>query len=132
MNTSTLIRHQNIKLGILYGVVSALSFALMSVFVKEIGQQLPTSMLIFFLKVWLMLICIGIFGRIYQVSATLSYVTAPVRLMSPLIFLTVVFGGFFDWLIWNNIPNTLTIIGASMTILGAMITVYFGQSEIKK
>ena len=38
---------QNIKLGVIYGTISALSTASMGVFVKMIGQTLPTSMLIF-------------------------------------------------------------------------------------
>ena len=41
-------RKECIKCGVLYGIISALSFAIMSVFVKLIGQDLPTSILIFF------------------------------------------------------------------------------------
>lgn len=82
------------------------------------------------LKIWLLLLGIGLFGTLYQLFATLSYITAPVRLMSPLVFLTVVFGGVFDWLIWGHVPSLLTIIGAVFVIVGAIITVYFGQREI--
>ena len=82
------------------------------------------------LKVWLLLGGIGMFGTLYQVFATLSYVTAPVRLMSPLIFLIVVFGGMFDWLLWSHLPTLLTLFGTVCVISGAIITVYFGQKEI--
>jgi drug/metabolite transporter (DMT)-like permease len=81
-------------------------------------------------KMWLFLFGIGIFGTAYQVFATLSYVKAPVRLMSPLVFLVVVFGGLFDWLLWDNVPTLLTIIGAILVITGALVTVYFGHKEI--
>lgn len=83
-------------------------------------------------RIWWLLLGIGIFGTLYQVFATLSYVVAPVRLMSPLIFLMVVFGGIFDWLIWSNVPTVMTILGATGVIIGAIITVYFGQKEIQK
>ncbi len=82
------------------------------------------------LQTWLLLLAIGIFGTLYQVFATLSYAKAPVRLMAPLTFLSVVFGGFFDWLIWGHAPTFLTIVGALLVIAGAMITIYFGQKEI--
>jgi len=82
------------------------------------------------LRIWLFLLGIGLFGTLYQLFATLSYVTAPVRLMSPLVFLMVVFGGVFDWLLWGNLPSLLTIVGAIFVVAGAIITVYFGQKEI--
>jgi drug/metabolite transporter (DMT)-like permease len=83
-------------------------------------------------QTWLMLLGIGLFGTAYQIFVTLSYVRAPVRLMSPLMFLIVIFGGVFDWLLWNHIPNVLTVIGAILIIVGAIITVFFGHREISQ
>lgn len=48
MKAIAIERPQSIKLGVLYGIISSFSFAMMSVFVKLIGKDLPTSMLIFF------------------------------------------------------------------------------------
>ncbi|ARG97880.1 DMT family transporter [Legionella micdadei] len=81
-------------------------------------------------EIWVFLLAVGVFGTLYQIFATLSYVTAPVRLMSPLVFLIVVFGGFFDWLIWSYVPNLFTLLGALLVIIGTVITVYFGHKEI--
>jgi len=75
---------------------------------------------------------IGVLGTLYQVFATLSYVVAPVRLMSPLLFLGVIFGGIFDWLWWNHAPDLITISGMGLVILGATLTVYFAQKEIQR
>ncbi|OGT40673.1 MAG: hypothetical protein A3E81_04120 [Gammaproteobacteria bacterium RIFCSPHIGHO2_12_FULL_36_30] len=83
-------------------------------------------------ETWFLLLGIGIFGTLYQVVATMAYVTAPVRLISPLIFLTVIFGGLFDWLIWGSTPSLLTYIGTLLVIIGAIITIYFGQQSIKQ
>jgi drug/metabolite transporter (DMT)-like permease len=82
------------------------------------------------LTIWFLLLGIGIFGTLYQLFATLSYVTAPVRLMSPLLFLTVIFGGIFDWIIWKNTPSMLIVAGAVLIILGSIITIYFGNKHI--
>lgn len=79
---------------------------------------------------WLFLLGIGIFGALNQVFSTLSYVTALARIVSPMMFLVVIFGSFFDWLLWNNIPNLLTILGGVFIIGGAIITIYFGQKKI--
>lgn len=81
-------------------------------------------------KIWLFLLGVGIFGTLHQIFSTVSYATAPVRLMSPLIFLMVFFGGIFDWLLWNKIPSWLAISGALCIILGILVTVYFGKNEI--
>ncbi len=88
--------------------------------------QTPTA------QIWWWLLGIGVFGTIYQVFATLAYVTAPVRLMSPLMFFIVIFGGLFDWVLWNHIPDTLTLIGAVVIIVGSLIAIYFGKNLVKK
>jgi drug/metabolite transporter (DMT)-like permease len=88
--------------------------------------QTPTA------QIWLWLLGIGVFGTIYQVFTTLAYVTAPVRLMSPLMFFIVIFGGLFDWLLWDYVPDALTISGAIAIIVGSMMTIYFGKNLVKK
>lgn len=81
---------------------------------------------------WLLILAIGISGLFYQVLATYSYLKAPVRLMSPLVFMQTVFGGMLDWIIWNNIPGISTIVGAVLVITGGVITVYFGMHLVKQ
>jgi len=80
---------------------------------------------------WILILAIGLTGLSYQVTATYAYLNAPVRLMSQLVFMQTVFGGIMDWIIWNNIPSTSTIVGALLVITGGVITVYFGQNLIK-
>ncbi|KTD26017.1 MULTISPECIES: DMT family transporter [Legionella] len=104
-----------------YFMISTLA----SGFVAALQWESPESS-----EIWLFLLAIGVFGTSYQIFATLSYATAPVRLMSPLVFLIVVFGGFFDWLIWDYVPNLFTLLGAILVIIGTIITVYFGHKEI--
>lgn len=105
-----------------YFLVSTIVSGVVAVF----QWQTPTT------QIWLWLLGIGVFGTIYQVFATLAYVTAPVRLMSPLMFFIVIFGGLFDWLLWHHIPDMLTIIGSVVIIVGSIITIYFGKNLVKK
>ncbi|MGI9534013.1 MAG: DMT family transporter [Thermodesulfobacteriota bacterium] len=81
---------------------------------------------------WILILGISLAGLCYQVTATYSYLKAPVRLMSQLVFMQTVFGGILDWIIWNHIPSTSTIVGALLVITGGAITVYFGMHLIKK
>ena len=81
---------------------------------------------------WILIAGISISGLCYQVAATYSYLKAPVRLMSQLVFMQTVFGGILDWIIWKNIPNTSTMIGALLVITGGAITIYFGMNLIQK
>ena len=81
---------------------------------------------------WILIVGISLSGLCYQVAVTYSYLKAPVRLMSQLVFMQTVFGGILDWIIWKNIPDTSTIIGALLVITGGVITIYFGMNLIQK
>lgn len=102
-------------------------YFLMSTIVSGVAAvwqwQTPTA------PIWLLLIGVGIFGTLYQVFATLAYVTAPVRLISPLMFFMVIFGGLLDWLFWDRTPNAITLIGAVVIIGGSIMTIYFGKKS---
>ena len=84
------------------------------------------------LEQWLLIFGMSICGFFYQVLASYSYLKAPVRLMSPLVFMQTVFGGILDWIIWNNIPGISTVVGVVLVITGGVITVYFGMHLVKQ
>jgi drug/metabolite transporter (DMT)-like permease len=83
-------------------------------------------------QVWWLLLDVGVFGALYQIFATLAYVTAPVRLVSPLMFFMVIFGGLSDWVIWGHVPSAMTLIGTGIIVAGSIITIYFGKSWAAK
>jgi len=91
----------------------------------------PIGSTTLFLLLWL-----GILGTLYQFFSALSLAKAPVRLTAPLLFLSIVLGVAADFIVWNQIPDTLALIGISLVIIGGIITIYFGQkaftSNIKK
>ncbi len=94
--------------------------------VAGIQWQTPTT------QVWWLLLGIGIFGALYQVFAIWAYVAAPVRLISPLMFFMVIFGGLLDWSIWGHVPSPMTLIGSGIIVIGSIMTIYFGKIGLVK
>jgi drug/metabolite transporter (DMT)-like permease len=66
---------------------------------------------------------VGIFGYGYQYFITKALQHASVRIVSPLVYVSVLSGGFLDWLLWNTAPSYITLIGTVVTILGAIIVI---------
>ena len=79
-----------------------------------------------------LLLAIGLIGALYQWLLTLSYSYAPVRITASLMFISILLGSLLDWLIWNKLPDFLTLIGIFLVILGGLLVVYFGQKLISK
>jgi drug/metabolite transporter (DMT)-like permease len=46
-----------------------------------------------------------------------------VEFVSPFVYLTVFFGGLFDFFFWNDLPSMITTIGALLIILGGILTI---------
>jgi drug/metabolite transporter (DMT)-like permease len=47
-------------------------------------------------------------------------------------YFSIVLGGIFDWLIFNQVPNTLSIIGAALVIAGGISKIYFRRHFLRK
>lgn len=82
--------------------------------------------------VLLLLLCMGVAGFIYQLSSTLSYKFASVRFVTPILYLNVLVGGIFEWLLWGQKPSLSFLVGCVIIIAGVMITLFFGSSANQK
>jgi drug/metabolite transporter (DMT)-like permease len=71
----------------------------------------------------LCLLGVGVFGYGYQYFITKALQHASVRIVSPLVYVSVLSGGFLDWLLWNTTPSYLTLLGTIITIFGAIIVI---------
>jgi drug/metabolite transporter (DMT)-like permease len=80
-------------------------------------------------EIVVLLILVGLIGLGYQFFSTLAFAKAPVRITSPLMFFSVIFGTFGDYLYWNVEPDLFTLLGMGLIILGGSLTIYFGQKE---
>jgi len=68
-----------------------------------------------------MLIVIGILGFLYQICMNVTSKNAPMRLISPFFYLTVIFSMVLDKLIWKTSLSMPTLFGFIFIVLGAIL-----------
>jgi drug/metabolite transporter (DMT)-like permease len=72
-------------------------------------------------KDFILLALIGVTGGSANLFLTQSYKLSEVSLVAPLKYLALIFAIIFGYLIWNEVPTTKTLIGASLVILASLI-----------
>jgi len=82
-------------------------------------------------KVWFYLILCGVFYAGFQLLLILSVKYASTTVISPFIYLAVIFSGIIDWIVWKETPHLITVIGAVIVIVAAIIsTVHHSEHKI--
>lgn len=71
---------------------------------------------------WLYLVLSGVFYALFQLLLILSVKYASTTTISPFIYLAVVFSGLIDWIVWKEIPQVITVLGALVVIASAIIS----------
>ena len=71
---------------------------------------------------WLYLVLSGVFYALFQLLLILSVKYASTTTISPFIYLAVVFSGVIDWIVWKEIPQVITVLGALVVIASAIIS----------
>ena len=99
-------------------LTSLVLFSLMDTSVKWLGWKTPS------LFDLLLLTAVGLLGGIAQYMMTLSYRHAEIGMVAPLKFLTIVFGGFYGYLIWQEIPDLQSTIGIIIIALAGIYTLH--------
>ena len=64
---------------------------------------------------------VGILGGFANLWLSQSYKYSEVSLVTPLKYLALIFGIFFGYIIWNEIPTLKTLLGASLVIISSII-----------
>lgn len=70
----------------------------------------------------LYLILAGIIYACFQVLMILSLKYATPVIVSPFMYLGVIFSGLIDWLIWKQAPDPMTVIGTFVVISGVALS----------
>ncbi|MCP4178596.1 MAG: DMT family transporter [bacterium] len=129
-------------IGLIGGICAAVSFVCLRLMLAKDSSQFTNILLWFFffctvlsgilmlfnfsmpnLLQLLYLILIGIFGYFFQYLMTKALQHACVRIVSPMMYFSVLFAGFFDWTIWGITPHIYVLIGTAITILGAIYVI---------
>jgi drug/metabolite transporter (DMT)-like permease len=107
-------------------IISALCSGLVSLFFfKDNWEHLA----LFDFK---LLIPLGIFGFLFQVCITLATKFATARLLSPFLYMTVVFAFIFDKIIWNVPVTGLSLVGFFLIVSGAVLMlVLYPKDDLK-
>ena len=99
----------------LIGLYFSFSIMIISFFTISQGWLMPN------LKDLFLLSMVGILGGLANLWLTYSYKLSEVTLVTPLKYLALVFGIFFGYLIWNEVPTIKTLLGASLVIISSFI-----------
>ena len=99
----------------LIGLYFSFSIMIISFFTISQGWLMPN------LKDLFLLSMVGILGGLANLWLTQSYKLSEVTLVTPLKYLALVFGIFFGYLIWDEVPSIKTLTGASLVIVSSFI-----------
>ena len=102
-----------------------LGLTFVSIFLNPLSWKIPSSQdfFIFFL--------IGITGLLGNIVITEAYRKAEVSLITPIKYLNLIFAIIFGYILFNEIPSILTIIG-SLFIISSTIIIFTREKKLKK
>ena len=69
----------------------------------------------------ILLSLVGVWGGVANLLLTQAYKFSDVSLGTPLKYLALVFGIFFGYLIWDEVPSIKTLAGASLVVISSFI-----------
>jgi drug/metabolite transporter (DMT)-like permease len=70
---------------------------------------------------WAVLLLMGVFATVGQLTLTRAYVHAPAARVGPFLYAGPVFAGLLDWLIWDRLPDRLFVLGAVIVVAAATL-----------
>ena len=91
------------------------AITLVSFFTIPFGWIMPN------LEDLILLSLVGLFGGVANLWLSQSYKFSEVSLVTPLKYLALVFGIFFGYFIWDEVPTLKTLIGAMFVIISSLI-----------
>jgi drug/metabolite transporter (DMT)-like permease len=80
---------------------------------------------------FILLALIGIFGSVANLLLTQSYKLAEVSLTTPLKYLALVYAIAFGFFIFQEIPSSYTILGATLVVISSLI-IFTRERQLKK
>ena len=80
---------------------------------------------------FILLVLIGIFGSVANLLLTQSYKLAEVSLTTPLKYLALVYAIAFGFFIFQEIPSSYTILGATLVVISSLI-IFTRERQLKK
>ncbi|MFO1436189.1 MAG: DMT family transporter [Gammaproteobacteria bacterium] len=72
-------------------------------------------------RAWLAMAAAGLCASLGQLMLTYSYTSAPAAKVGTINYSTVIFAGLLGWWLWNERPDQLSLLGASLVIAAGIL-----------
>ncbi|MDE2447310.1 MAG: DMT family transporter, partial [Alphaproteobacteria bacterium] len=116
------LRHEDPLTSLLFtGAVGALVTSLM----------LPYSWSMPDLLGWIMLIASGIAGCVGHLCLIRAFHAAPASVVAPFSYSSLIWSTLFGFVIWNDLPNWSTLLGATL-IIGSGLYIFLREKHLAK
>lgn len=73
---------------------------------------------------WLMLLGVGVTGGCAQLCLTHAYAHARAVVLAPFTYASLLWAALFGWLLWGDLPDNQTLVGAALVAAGGLFIVY--------
>jgi len=132
------------------GFLSALGLGISMVGTRKLASTEPTTRILFYYCAlslacvvpfslndfhgiatvdWIALCYIGIAIYLVLVLYTWAYGMAPTAAIAPINYFSVVLAGLWGWLFWNQVPDRWSLLGSTLVIAGALLTIYLARDQ---
>jgi drug/metabolite transporter (DMT)-like permease len=126
----------------LVGLASALLASVAQVGIRRLTRTEPVTRIVFYFGLvasvvalppaawwwkspsaatWAVLLLMGVFATVGQLTLTRAYVHAPAARVGPFLYAGPVFAGLLDWLLWGRLPDRLFVLGAAIVVGAATL-----------
>lgn len=134
----------------LVGLASAVLAAVAQVGIRRLTRTEPVMRIVFYFglvasavalppavcwwtapsaRTWGVLLLLGVFATIGQLTLTRAYLYAPAASVGPFLYAGPVFAGVLDWLVWGRLPDALFVAGAVVVIAAATLALRLQHVE---
>ncbi|HSX12648.1 MAG TPA: DMT family transporter [Rhabdochlamydiaceae bacterium] len=145
--------HLLTNLGAIFGLISALSFAISMICMRRLIKTEPVHTILFYhfligtllsvpfaIYTWkfpsctllLELILIGILSFIGQYFILSAFRFGKPSVLSPFTYSSVVYAAILQWWIFKTVPDWLSIIGIILVCTGSILCIVYAESAAKK
>jgi drug/metabolite transporter (DMT)-like permease len=134
----------------LVGLASAVLAAIAQVGIRRLTRTEPVMRIVFYFglvasvvalapaaywwtpptpRTWGVLLLMGVFATIGQLTLTRAYLHAPAARIGPFLYAGPVVAGLLDWLVWGRLPDALFVAGALVVIAAATLALRLQHAE---
>lgn len=111
--------NQNVNLFYLFFLCSLFSGIVCLVYYGIFAKTI--SLGTFSIAASLNILALGAVTLLNQSFRGLAYLHGRPSALAPFLYFSLIISGFLDWLIFDRLPNTLTLIGAALVVVGGLI-----------